>query len=113
MAEAQQTQATRSTSDEQFPSGGQSSSQATQGSETAHDQSRGGHGGKHVHHGRTPAAWVGSMTSLVGFLLGGTAGVGTVLFAVAVGPLIQFFLPRVAVPITVPDRQPQGAVGRG
>jgi uncharacterized membrane protein YczE len=46
---------------------------------------------------------------MVGFLLGGTAGAGTVLFAVAMGPLIQFFLPRVAVPITVPDRQPQDA----
>ena len=39
---------------------------------------------------------------LVGFLLGGTVGVGTVLFAVAIGPLIQFFLPRVAVPIEIP-----------
>ena len=48
---------------------------------------------------------------LVGFLLGGTVGVGTLVFAVAVGPLIQFFLPRVAVPITVPDGLPQ-AVAR-
>ena len=46
---------------------------------------------------------------LVGFLLGGTAGVGTVVFAVAVGPLIQFFLPRVAVPISVPAGQPRVA----
>ena len=49
---------------------------------------------------------------LVGFLLGGTVGVGTILFAVAVGPLIQFFLPRVAVPIEVPAVQPELA-GRG
>src|SRR5215218_2837250 len=28
---------------------------------------------------------------LVGFLLGGTVGIGTVLFAVTIGPLIQFF----------------------
>jgi len=46
---------------------------------------------------------------LVGFLLGGTVGVGTVVFAVAIGPLVQFFLPRVAVPIAVPDGQPQHA----
>ena len=33
----------------------------------------------------------------VGFLLGGTVGMGTVLYAVAIGPLVQFFLPAVAV----------------
>lgn len=33
----------------------------------------------------------------VGFALGGTVGVGTVLYAVAIGPLVQLFLPRVAV----------------
>lgn len=27
-------------------------------------------GNKHVHHGRTPAAWAGSMISLVGFIVG-------------------------------------------
>jgi uncharacterized membrane protein YczE len=30
----------------------------------------------------------------IGWLLGGTVGVGTVLYAVAIGPLIQVFLPR-------------------
>ena len=30
---------------------------------------------------------------LTGWLLGGTVGVGTVLFAVGIGPLVQFFLP--------------------
>ncbi|MET9822758.1 MULTISPECIES: YczE/YyaS/YitT family protein [Streptomyces] len=30
----------------------------------------------------------------VGFLLGGTAGVGTVAYALCIGPLVQFFLPR-------------------
>jgi uncharacterized membrane protein YczE len=30
---------------------------------------------------------------LTGWLLGGTVGVGTVLFAVAIGALVQFFLP--------------------
>jgi hypothetical protein len=27
-------------------------------------------GGKHVHHGRTPAAWAGSVIALVGFIVG-------------------------------------------
>lgn len=35
---------------------------------------------------------------VVGFLLGGTVGVGTVLYAIAIGPVVQFFLPRVSVP---------------
>lgn len=26
---------------------------------------------KHVHHGRTPAAWVGSLLALAGFVIGG------------------------------------------
>jgi uncharacterized membrane protein YczE len=45
---------------------------------------------------------------LVGFLLGGTMGIGTVLFAVTIGPLIQFFLPRVAAPLELPaeDAEP-------
>lgn len=33
----------------------------------------------------------------IGWLLGGTAGLGTVLYALAIGPLTQFFLPYVAV----------------
>jgi uncharacterized membrane protein YczE len=33
----------------------------------------------------------------VGFVLGGVVGVGTVLYALAIGPLVQFFLPAVAV----------------
>ena len=33
----------------------------------------------------------------VGFLLGGTVGVGTVLYAVGIGPLVQLFLPYVLV----------------
>ena len=38
----------------------------------------------------------------IGWLLGGTVGVGTVLFAVSIGPLVQFFLPLfdTAVPAT-------------
>jgi len=30
---------------------------------------------------------------VVGFVLGGTVGIGTVLYAVAIGPTVQFFLP--------------------
>jgi len=37
---------------------------------------------------------------VIGFFLGGTVGVGTVLYALAIGPLVQFFLPKVAVPHT-------------
>jgi uncharacterized membrane protein YczE len=42
----------------------------------------------------------------VGFVLGGTVGVGTVLYAVTIGPIVQFFLPYAEV------RLPSGAVGR-
>ncbi|GLU45841.1 YczE/YyaS/YitT family protein [Nocardiopsis ansamitocini] len=34
---------------------------------------------------------------ILGFLLGGTAGVGTVLFVVAIGPLAQFFIPMFTI----------------
>jgi uncharacterized membrane protein YczE len=34
---------------------------------------------------------------LTGWLLGGTVGIGTVLFAVAIGPLVQVFLPLLDV----------------
>lgn len=37
----------------------------------------------------------------VGFLLGGVAGVATLLYALAIGPLAQFFLP----PLTVPEKR--------
>lgn len=41
----------------------------------------------------------------LGFLLGGTVGVGTVLYALAIGPLVQLFLPWVTVrlDLTRPD----------
>ncbi|WP_150243001.1 membrane protein YczE [Nocardiopsis quinghaiensis] len=38
-----------------------------------------------------------------GFLLGGTVGVGTLVFAVAIGPLAQLFLPL----MRMPDRAPE------
>jgi uncharacterized membrane protein YczE len=34
---------------------------------------------------------------VVGFVLGGTVGVGTVLYALAIGPTVQFFLPLTQV----------------
>jgi uncharacterized membrane protein YczE len=39
----------------------------------------------------------------VGWLLGGTVGVGTVVYAVAIGPIVQAFLPI----STIRDRSPQ------
>jgi uncharacterized membrane protein YczE len=35
----------------------------------------------------------------VGWLLGGNVGIGTVLFAVAIGPLVQLFLGRLTIPV--------------
>ncbi|MGB3764230.1 MAG: hypothetical protein WA966_13535 [Ornithinimicrobium sp.] len=45
---------------------------------------------------------------LVGFTLGGTAGLGTVLYALAIGPLTQAMLPR----FTVELREYSGTSGR-
>ena len=42
---------------------------------------------------------------LAGFLLGGTVGVGTVAYALAIGPLAQVFLPMFSV-------RPDGAIAR-
>ncbi|MFB9239695.1 YitT family protein [Plantactinospora siamensis] len=44
----------------------------------------------------------------VGFLLGGTVGVGTVLYAVAIGPLAHVFIPLFTVPPAV-AREPRPA----
>lgn len=38
----------------------------------------------------------------IGWLLGGTVGLGTVLYALAIGPLVQFFLPRCTVRLGPP-----------
>ncbi|NQD90999.1 hypothetical protein HP499_24760, partial [Paenarthrobacter sp. CM16] len=38
----------------------------------------------------------------VGFLLGGSVGVGTVVYAVAIGPIVQVLLPKFMVPERVP-----------
>jgi uncharacterized membrane protein YczE len=37
----------------------------------------------------------------IGWLLGGTLGLGTVLYAVAIGPLVQVLLPRLSVDLAV------------
>jgi len=41
-----------------------------------------------------------------GWLFGGTAGVGTVVYALCIGPLAQFFIPRLAVSHPVKERDP-------
>lgn len=43
----------------------------------------------------------------VGWLLGGTVGVGTVLYALAIGPLVQAFLPL----FLIPDHNPRTRKG--
>jgi uncharacterized membrane protein YczE len=37
---------------------------------------------------------------VVGFVLGGSVGVGTVAFALGIGPLVHVFIPRLAAPVT-------------
>lgn len=39
---------------------------------------------------------------VIGVLLGGTAGIGTIVFAVGVGPVTQFFLRYLVVPLEMP-----------
>ncbi|WP_238146729.1 YczE/YyaS/YitT family protein [Ornithinimicrobium murale] len=46
---------------------------------------------------------------VIGWLLGGVVGVGTVLFALAIGPLTQFFLPPLVVRVTPPPLSPASA----
>ena len=44
----------------------------------------------------------------VGWLLGGVVGIGTVVYALAIGPLVQFFLPLVMVRLDEPSIEPEG-----
>lgn len=44
----------------------------------------------------------------VGWSLGGTVGVGTAAFAIGMGPLVQFFLPRFDIDAVAPDTEPAG-----
>jgi uncharacterized membrane protein YczE len=48
---------------------------------------------------------------VVGFLLGGTVGVGTVLYAIGIGPLVQLFLPWATVRLNVPPAADVGPEG--
>lgn len=41
---------------------------------------------------------------VVGWLLGGTVGLGTVLFALTIGPLVHWFLPRLRIPDADPGQ---------
>jgi uncharacterized membrane protein YczE len=45
------------------------------------------------HSVRTLRTGIEATVLIVGFVLGGTVGIGTVLYAVAIGPTTQFFLP--------------------
>lgn len=47
-----------------------------------------------------------------GFALGGTLGVGTVLYALVIGPLAQYFLRLFAVPEPQEEPEPQDPSGR-
>lgn len=42
----------------------------------------------------------------VGYLLGGPVGLGTVLYAIAIGPLVQALLPRLLVQLNPSERPP-------
>lgn len=44
----------------------------------------------------------------VGWLLGGSVGVGTVVYALAIGPLVQLLLPLFMVPAKAPQAAPDG-----
>ncbi|VXC21103.1 conserved membrane hypothetical protein [Arthrobacter sp. 9V] len=46
----------------------------------------------------------------VGFLLGGSVGVGTVVYALAIGPIVQVLLPRFMVPERAKTTAPTEAV---
>jgi uncharacterized membrane protein YczE len=43
---------------------------------------------------------------VVGFLLGGAVGLGTVVYALAIGPLVHWMLPWFTVPIEAPPVSP-------
>ena len=46
---------------------------------------------------------------LCGWLLGGTLGLGTVMYAVAIGPLVQVLLPRLSLSPAAPPTPPGDA----
>ena len=50
-------------------------------------------------------AWIELTVLIVGWFLGGTVGVATVLFAASIGPLVKPALHRLAIGATRPERQ--------
>jgi uncharacterized membrane protein YczE len=48
---------------------------------------------------------------VVGWLLGGAVGIGTLAYAVSIGPLAHYFIPRLTVPLA-PPAEPVGASSR-
>lgn len=48
-----------------------------------------------------------------GWLLGGPVGLGTVLYAISIGPIVQFFLPRVTVAVRAPMDPGPAAMSTG
>ncbi len=46
---------------------------------------------------RTARTVIEVAVMVIGFALGGTVGIGTAVFALAIGPLVQWFLPRLSV----------------
>ena len=51
---------------------------------------------------RTSRTGIEVVVLAAGWLLGGSVGVGTVVYALAIGPLVQLLLPRFTVPEAVP-----------
>jgi uncharacterized membrane protein YczE len=49
----------------------------------------------------------------IGFLLGGTVGIGTVAYALAIGPLVQLLMPVFVVPAVGPAPAVAGIGGDG
>ena len=46
---------------------------------------------------RTARTVIEVAVMVIGFALGGTVGIGTAVFALAIGPLVQWFLPRLSL----------------
>ncbi len=55
---------------------------------------------------------VEAVAMLVGWMLGGTVGVGTLVFALGIGPLVQVFLPRFDLGGASPQPNPSSTIGR-
>jgi uncharacterized membrane protein YczE len=47
---------------------------------------------------RTARTGIEVIVLAVGWVLGGTFGVGTILYAITIGPLAHYFIPRLAAP---------------